>query len=201
MLEYQIKVLGYAAERNLYRPEVVGVRNYGLQTETTKRDEYSPDTTRTKQKEEKKKKKKDVAAFPESPEEIEEIILREAPFRIAGLFKAISKAMMPRSPPPAGRRGVTVPLEYWDIELDDFKLLAVHRTQFLQLHGNIGARGSTLEYGDAADFTATLKIWTPALDYKDTEPLIKKIIRLSRLSGFGPFRHARLYFLNGEAPA
>jgi len=195
LLEYKIQVRGYAAERNLFRQEVTGTKSYGLQTETTQRNEYTEtDATAKKEKEETKKKKKDVVAFPETKEEIKEIISQEAPFRIAGMFKAISKTITPRHTPPKGRRGVTKPLEIWDIELSDIDITDIQRTQFLQLHGNVGSPGSTLEYGDHVDFMANMSVWTPALDYKDTEELIRRIVKLSRLVGFGPFRHARMYF-------
>ena len=122
MLEYKIRVKGYAAERNLFRQEVTGIKNYGLQTETTKTDEYHPDLTEIKEKAETKKKKKPVAAFPENEEEIKNIVLQEAPIRIAGMFKSISKNITHRNPPPKGRRGVSGPLELWDIELSDLEI-------------------------------------------------------------------------------
>lgn len=199
MLSYEIEVKGYAAERNLYRKEIIGQKNYAKQIETTKRDEYTDtDLEEVKQEEKTKTKMEDVVAFPESEEEIINIIEKEAPYRIAGMLKAVSKSITPRNKPPKGRRGITTPLEFWDVELENLELTDVQRTQFLQLHGLVGGRGGALhEYGDYADFKATLNVWTPALDYKDAEPIVRRIIKLGRLKGFGPFRRARMFFLNG----
>ena len=98
--------------------------------------------------------------------------------------------------PPKGRYGITHQLQNWKDELDNITIEDVNRSQFLQLHGNFNAQGSTLEYGDSVDFTADLRLWTPALDYDDAEPVVERIIELSKLKKFGPFRHAKLLFLD-----
>ena len=200
MLEYRIKVKGYAAERETFRDEVVTTRVYGTQTETVKSDEYTDeDLTNVKEKVDTSKNKKPVTAFPEDEEQIVEIIRDQAPLRLAGMFKEIAGTIRGDTKnwkPPKGRYGITNQLQYWTVDLDDVELANVKRSQFLQIHGNFNAKGSTLEYGDSADFTATMRVWTPALDYDDAEPVIRKILDLSRLTKFGPFRSATLTFVN-----
>jgi len=204
MLKYKIKVKGYAAERDNFRQEVVITKTYGIQTETEKTDEYKHNEgqseTHVKEKVETSKKKKAVTALPQTNEEIIHIIQEEAPLRIAGMFKQISKNIRGDTKtwrPPKGRYGITNQLQYWTIDLDNININNVKRSQFLQLHGNFNSKGSTLEYGDSVDFDADMSVWTPALDHDNTQPVIEKIIRLSRLTKFGPFRHARILFAEG----
>ena len=198
MLEYNIRIKGYAAERNNFREGVVTTRVYGTQTETVKSDEYTEeDTTKITEKVDTSKKKKAITAFPETEEEILEILQEEVPYRIVGLFKEVSPMIRGDTKkwvPPKGRYGITNQLQYWIVELDNLEIEDVKRAQFLQLHSNFNAKGSTLEYGDSVDFTATMKVWTPALDYDESTPVVEKIINLSKLKKFGPFRHAKLMF-------
>jgi len=200
MLEYKVRIKGYAAERENFREEVVTTRVYGTQTETVKSDElYDEDSTRTQEKTDTSKKKKPVVAFPDSEEEIMEILQEEVPYRLVGMFRAVAPMIRgdtKKWKPPNGRYGITNQLQNWIVELDNITIEDVKRSQFLQLHGNFNAQGSTLEYGDSVDFTADLRLWTPALDYDDAEPVVKRIIELSKLKKFGPFRHAKLLFLN-----
>ena len=200
MLEYKVRIKGYAAERENFREEVVTTRVYGTQTETVKSDElYDEDSTRTQEKTDTSKKKKPVVAFPDSEEEIMEILQEEVPYRLVGMFRAVAPMIRgdtKKWKPPNGRYGITNQLQNWIVELDNITIEDVKRSQFLQLHGNFNAQGSTLEYGDSADFKATLKVWTPALDYDDAEEIVKRIVRLSRLNKFGPFRHAKLLFID-----
>ena len=199
-LEYKIKVKGYAAEREMFRDEVVTTRIYGIETETVKSDEFTDeDATKVEQKTETSKNKKPVVAFPESEEEIKQIILEEVPYKIAGMLGEVAGTIRGDTKlwrPPNGRYGISNQLKYWDVELDNVDITNIKRSQFLQIHGNFNAKGSTLEYGDSVDFDATMKVWTPALDYDDAKPVIERIVRLSRLNKFGPFRSAKLTLVN-----
>ena len=200
MLEYKVKIKGYAAEREQFRDEVVVTRVFGKQTETVKSDEYEDeDITKIVEKTDTSKNKKPVTAFPEDEAEIVNILQEQAPLRMVGMFKEIAGTIRGDTKawrPPKGRYGITNQLQYWDVELDDIELTNVKRSQFLQIHGNFNAKGSTLEYGDSADFNATMRVWTPAMDYDDAEPVIKKIMNLAKLTKFGPFRAATLSFVN-----
>lgn len=200
MLEYKVRVKGYAAERENFRDEVVITKVYGTQKETVKSDEYEEeDISKASQKVDTSKNKKPVVAFPESETEILEVLEEEVPYRLVGLFKEIAPMIRgdtKKWKPPQGRYGITDKLQYWTVDLDDIEITDVKRSQFLQLHSNFNAQGSTLEYGDSVDFTANMRVWTPALDYDDAQPVVEKIIELSKLKKFGPFRHAKLMFLD-----
>ena len=201
MLTYQVKVLGYAAERGSVRQEVVGTKTYGTQKEVTKRDEYEAvDLTDISEKEEVTKKSKCIYEFPQDPEDIKEIISQEAPIKIAGMLKFISSdALVSNAEPPKGRRGISKPLNFWGVELNNINIIGeVKRSGFLQIHKNFKSEGSTLEYGDSVDFTADMTVWTPTEDYKNTEPVIQKIVKLMPLTPFGPFRHAHMVFVDKE---
>ena len=199
MLEYKIKVKDYAAERDNFREEVVTTRVFGTETETVKSDELTEeDSTHIKQKTDTSKNKKAVVAFPDDEGEIKDILEGEAPYKIVGLLREVSSAIRGDTKswcPPKGRYGITNQLQFWDAEISDVKIEKVKRGQFLQIHGNFNAKGSTLEYGDSVDFTATLKLWTPALDYDNAEPVVEKIVRLAKLNKFGPFRCASISFV------
>ena len=200
MLEYKIKVKGYAAERENFRDEVVTTRVYGTENETVKSDEYEEDdVSKVTQKVDTSKKKKPITAFPESEDEIKELLEEEVPYRIIGLFKEIAPMIRgdtKKWKPPMGRYGITDKLQYWIVDLDDLEITGVKRSQFLQLHSNFNSQGSTLEYGDSVDFTANMRVYTPAMDYDDAQPVVEKIIELSKLKKFGPFRHAKLLFVD-----
>ena len=201
MLEYPIRVKGYAAERDNFREEVVITKVYGTETETVKSTEYEPeDETKIQQKVDTSKKKKAVTAFPESEEEIVALLDEEVPYRIIGMFKEVAPMIRGDTKqwkPPKGRYGISNQLQNWIVKLDNIEIENVKRSQFLQLHSNFNAQGSTLEYGDSVDFTADMQVWTPALDYDGAAPIVERIIELSRLKKFGPFRHAKLLILDG----
>jgi len=154
--------------------------------------------TSIKEKVDTSKKKKPVVAFPETEEEITEILEEEVPYRIVGMFKEVAPMIRgdtKKWKPPQGRYGISNQLQNWVIDLDNIKIENIRRSQFLQLHSNFNAKGSTLEYGDSVDFTADMKVWTPALDYDNSQPVVERIIELSKLKKFGPFRHAKLLFI------
>ena len=200
MLEYKVKIKGYAAEREQFRDEVVVTRVFGKQTETIESDErYDEDLATIKEKVDTSKNKKPVTAFPEDEAEIAGIIREQAPLRMVGMFKEIAGTIRGDTKawkPPKGRYGITNQLQYWTVELDDVEITNVKRSQFLQIHGNFNAKGSTLEYGDSVDFNATMRAWTPTMDYDDAQPVVEKIMSLAKLTKFGPFRAATLSFVN-----
>ena len=199
MLNYKIRIKGYAAERENFREEVVVTRTFGLQEEVTQSNERyaTDDEPVAKQKVTTSKKKKPVTAFPENEEEIIQVLEEAVPHHLVGLFRQIAPMIRGDTRawvPPKGRYGITDKLQYWTVDLDNINIDNVKRSQFLQIHGNFNAKGSTLEYGDSVDFTADLTLWTPALDYDNARPVVERIIELSKLKKFGPFRHARLFF-------
>ena len=199
MLKYKIRVKGYAAERENFREEVVVTRTFGIQEEVTQSDDryVSDSEALAKEKVTTSKKKKPVTAFPQDEADIVKVLEEEVPHRLVGLFRQIAPMIRGDTRawvPPKGRYGITDKLQYWTVDLDNIEIEKVKRSQFLQLHSNFNAKGSTLEYGDSVDFTADLCLWTPALDYDNAMPVVKRIIELSKLKKFGPFRHARISF-------
>jgi len=178
----------------------VTTRVFGTQTETVKSDEYTEDdVTQVKQKTDTSKNKKAVVSFPDNEEDIKALISEDTPYKIVGLLREASNKIRGDTKnwsPPKGRYGITNQLQYWDVELSDIDIKNVKRSQFLQIHGNFGgSKGSTLEYGDSVDFEATLKLWTPALDYENADEVINKIIRIAKMTKFGPFRAASMTFV------
>ncbi|GAG88061.1 unnamed protein product, partial [marine sediment metagenome] len=125
---------------------MVITRVFGTQTETVTGDEkYEEDSTNIKEKVDTSKKKKPVTAFPESEEEITEILEEEVPYRIVGMFKEVAPMIRgdtKKWKPPEGRYGITNQLQNWIINLDNIEIESVKRSQFLQLHGNFNAKGS-----------------------------------------------------------
>ena len=112
MLEYKIRVKGYAAERENFREEVVITRTFGIQEETTESDDryITDDDPLARKKVTTSKKKKPVTAFPLDEADIIKVLEEDVPHRLVGLVRQIAPMIRGDTKawrPPKGRYGIS----------------------------------------------------------------------------------------------